>query len=94
MIAQNKPFFLGIHFNSPHPPMVVSSKYYNYYFAKRKALFVSPSINDKMTNSAYAHNNGRDEPTQHFDDRVKVSQVTAVYYGMIQEGTCTEDVVD
>jgi len=42
--TSNKPFSLSIHINAPHPPMVATSAYLDYYYSQKNNLFVSPSI--------------------------------------------------
>lgn len=43
----------------PHSPMFAPNEYVDYYWQQRNNIFVSPSIDDPMKDSAYKDINGR-----------------------------------
>jgi len=55
---QQQPFSLSVHFNAPHPPIVTTYQFANYYYERRNQLHVEPSIDDKMVDSFYVDSNG------------------------------------
>ena len=85
-----RPFMIALNFVPPHPPMVATKKYSDYYFNQRHKLFIPPSINDQMNHSAYAHMNGRkymeqDPSSYGYNDPEQVAEWIAIYYGMVEE---------
>jgi hypothetical protein len=54
-VNQSDPWFLTVSFHNPHPPMVPAWKYLEYYWNKRDKLFLSPNMNDDLSNSAYGN---------------------------------------
>mmetsp|Transcript_21380 Transcript_21380/g.31300 ORF Transcript_21380/g.31300 Transcript_21380/m.31300 type:complete len:715 (-) Transcript_21380:230-2374(-) len=85
---EGDPFLMTVSFHHPHPPMVPASKYLDYYWNNLDDLFVSPSINDDMSNSPYAKKNKREtllEAGYGYDDPNQVKEWTALYYGLIEE---------
>jgi len=86
--VENKPFSLSVHINAPHPPMVATGYYLDKYWNQRSQLFSPPSMNDSMRDSAYRNENGRnriDDSAYAYNNPGKMSELTAVYYGMIEE---------
>jgi arylsulfatase A-like enzyme len=61
----------------------------DYYYDNRDQLFIPPSIKDSMQDSAYAFENQRKFKKQSgpypFDDDDKIAELTAIYYGLIEE---------
>ena len=55
---RQQPFSLSVHFNAPHPPMVATYEFMNYYYNNRNELLVPPSIDDDVSNSFYTDTNG------------------------------------
>jgi hypothetical protein len=53
------PWALTLSFARPHPPMVASSEYFDYYYQNRSQIFVRPSIHDTMEHSAYREQSSR-----------------------------------
>jgi len=88
LVAADKPFSLSVHINAPHPPMVATSSYLDYYHSQRGKLFVPPSVQDAMLNSEYRNFNNRLETLKHqkYNSIPHVQDLTSHYYGMI-EGT-------
>lgn len=88
LAQQDKPFSLTVSFHNPHAPMVAAPEYLDYYFNNRSDLFVSPSINDSMTNSAYDTSNGRAKllaADYGYDNPTKVKEWMAGYYALVEE---------
>jgi hypothetical protein len=52
---QTDPWFVTVSFHNPHPPMVPASKHLEYYWNNRQDLFLSPNMNDDLSNSAYTN---------------------------------------
>lgn len=88
------PFLLTCNIYEPHPPMTAASEYLDNYWDNRGSLLVQPSIYDIMANSPYYGAQQKDAGIG-YDDAVKMSELTAVYYAMVvrdfeQQGTmCT-----
>jgi len=81
-------FLFAVHFNSPHPPMVATSKYLDKYYDKQNRIWVPPSHKDEMYNSAYQSENGRNrrkEQNYQYEDPRKLQELYAVYYALIEE---------
>jgi hypothetical protein len=55
LVSQSDPWFLTVSFHNPHPPMVAASKYLDNYWNSRDQLFLSPNMNDDLSNSAYGN---------------------------------------
>jgi hypothetical protein len=55
LVNQSDPWFLTVSFHNPHPPMVPAWKYLEYYWNNRDQLFLSPNMNDDLSNSAYGN---------------------------------------
>jgi arylsulfatase A-like enzyme len=70
--------------------MVAPPQYFSYYYENRTELFVSPSIADDMSNSAYEFSNTRRlvpilGDKYPYNDPSKIAELTASYYAMIEE---------
>jgi arylsulfatase A-like enzyme len=82
------PFSLQCHFGAPHPPKVALPDFAQYYLDRADTLRVPPSIGDELKNSAYGRATARKKRKERdnpFRDPAKVAELTAVYYGMIEE---------
>jgi len=82
------PFALSVHFNAPHPPMVATYDFFDYYFDNRDQLYTPASIDDDMSNSFYWDAGGRKqiENGGGFNRPTFMKEMTAAYYAMIEEG--------
>lgn len=88
LARQDNPFVLTVSFHNPHAPMVAAPEYFDYYFENRSGLFVSPSMDDAMENSAYRDSNGRTKllaAGYGYDDPEQVRQWIAGYYALVEE---------
>jgi arylsulfatase A-like enzyme len=70
--------------------MVASPDYFSYYKKRMDNLYVSPSIKDKVRESAYENSNKRNLIPKlgnkyPYDDAGKIKELTAAYYAMIEE---------
>jgi arylsulfatase A-like enzyme len=82
LLANDQPFFLTVSFHNPHPPMVPAWKHLEYYWKNRDAMFVPPSIDDKLENADYGQ--ASDVMPKYANETV-VKEWTAVYYALIEE---------
>ncbi|KAL3909378.1 MAG: hypothetical protein SGARI_002624, partial [Bacillariaceae sp.] len=73
---QSDPWFVTVSFHNPHPPMIPASKHLEYYWSNRDSLFMSPNMNDDLTNSAY---NNMASKIPDYRDEEKVKEWTALY---------------
>ncbi|MDR3232380.1 MAG: sulfatase-like hydrolase/transferase [Planctomycetaceae bacterium] len=86
-----KPFNITASISFPHPPMVVTEPYFSKYRDKNNRpikeldALVEPSIGDRSLNSPYPLNNPRRNHTGHFNEPQKITDMTAVYYGLVTE---------
>jgi len=69
--------------------VVCTGKYLDYYWDRRQNIYVSPSIEDAMQNSAYVNYNGRTRlKINGYSKPALIAELTAAYYGLIEEGAC------
>jgi hypothetical protein len=80
--VDGKAWFLTASFHSPHPPMVPAWKYLSKYWSVRSELFVPPSLNDDLENSAYTTIT---EQLPRYGDPTNIQEWTALYYALIEE---------
>jgi arylsulfatase A-like enzyme len=77
------PWFLTVSFHNPHPPFVTPwEDRLEKYWLNRHKLFVPPSINDPMDNSAYKTIT---KELPGYGDPTKIQEWMALYYAMIEE---------
>jgi arylsulfatase A-like enzyme len=77
------PFVLTVSFGSPHPPLVSSTEYINYYWNNQSKLLVPPSIDDPLSNSAYKSLQKRGK--NNYNKGPWIQEMMAVYYSVVQE---------
>lgn len=87
LASTGQAFTLAVNFNAPHPPMISTSRYLDYYWKNRKRLYVTPSYRDKLSNTPYQDDNARTKMLKAgypYNEREPLQELTAVYYGMIE----------
>jgi arylsulfatase A-like enzyme len=80
--VDGRAWFLTASFHSPHPPMVPAWKHLSKYWDSRNELFIPPSLNDPMDNSAYTTIT---EQLPRYKDPSNIQEWTALYYALIEE---------
>lgn len=88
--ATKVPFILGASFRAPHPPVVATSKYFDYYHDRYSDIALPRNIKDRMVDSAYVDANQRknldDLGTNYtYNNPDLIAEYTSVYYAMIEE---------
>lgn len=82
LAVDDKPWFLTVSMNSPHPPMVASNDYFSYYSKFSNGIAIPPNFDDALENSAYADFSKK---SAGFRNKVKVKKWTALYYALVEE---------
>ena len=83
--TNTSPFLLTVSFHSPHPPFCAPSKYLDYYWNQREHLFVPPSFNDTLENSAYLTKKAMYSQQQGYSNPEYIQEYTALYYALVEE---------
>jgi len=82
LARSSKPFALTVSFHNPHAPMLPTKEHLKYYWDNRDKIFITPNLNDDMSNSAYSNDKYRDIG---YKDANKLKEWIALYYAMIEE---------
>jgi hypothetical protein len=80
--SADAPFVLTASFSSPHPPMISTQEYIDYYWNQRDQLFIPPSNDDLLLNSAFKPLQSK---ADNYEKDAWLQEMIAVYYSLVEE---------